>query len=42
MNILKSQSIFKKNIQERIKMFKELKKREADKKKEMEENLKKY
>ena len=42
MNILKSQSIFKKTIQERIKMFKELKKREADKKKEIEENLKKY
>lgn len=42
MNILKSQSVFKKPIHERFRIFKELKKREADKKKEMEGNLKKY
>lgn len=42
MNILKSQSIYKKPIEERIKMYKELKRKEAKKKKEMEESLKNY
>ena len=42
MNILKSQSIYKKSFEERLKMFKELKRKEAEKKKEMEEKLKKY
>ena len=42
MNILKSQSIYKKSLEERLKMFKELKRKEAEKKKEMEEKLKKY
>ena len=42
MNKLKSQSIYKKPIEERIKMYKELKRKEAEKKKEMEENLKNY
>ena len=40
MNILKSQSIYKKSIEERIKIFKELKRKEAEKKKEMEEKMK--
>ena len=42
MNILKSQSVYKKSFEERLKMFKELKRKEAEKKKEMEEKLKKY
>ena len=42
MNILKSQSIYKKSFEERLKIFKELKRKEAAKKKEMEEKLKKY
>ena len=37
MNLLKSQSIFKKTLQERYKIFKELKKKEAERKKEQEE-----
>ena len=37
MNKLKSQSIYKKPIEERIKMYKELKRKEAEKKKEIEE-----
>ena len=41
MNILKSQSIYKKSFEERMKLFKELKKKEAEKKKEMEEKLNK-
>ena len=40
MNILKSQSIYKKSLEERIKIFKELKRKEAEKKKEMEEKMK--
>ena len=40
MNILKSQSIFKKTPQERLQIFKELKKKEAEKKKELEEKMK--
>ena len=40
MNILKSQSIFKKTMEERYKMFKELKKKEAERKKELEEKMK--
>ena len=40
MNELKSQSIFKKTIQERYKIVKELKKKEAERKKELEEKLK--
>ena len=42
MNKLKSQSIYKKPIQERIKIYKEIKRKEAERKKEMEEMLKKY
>ena len=42
MNKLKSQSIYKKPIEERIKIYKELKRKEAQKKKEMEESLKNY
>ena len=42
MNKLKSQSIYKKPIEERIKIYKELKRKEAEKKKELEENLKNY
>ena len=42
MNRLKSQSIYKKPIQERIKIYKEIKRKEAERKKEMEEMLKKY
>ena len=40
MNMLKSQSIFKKTMEERYKMFKELKKKEAERKKELEEKMK--
>ena len=40
MNELKSQSIFKKSPEERYKIFKELKKKEAEKKKEMEDKIK--
>lgn len=42
MNKLKSQSIYKKPIEERIKMYKELKRKEAEKKKEIEESQKNY
>ena len=42
MNKLKSQSIYKKPIEERIKMYKELKRKEAEKKKEIEESKKNY
>ena len=42
MNKLKSQSIYKKPIEERIKIYKEFKRKEAQKKKEMEESLKNY
>ena len=42
MNKLKSQSIYKKPIEERIKMYKELKRKEAVKKKEIEESQKNY
>ena len=40
MNMLKSQSIFKKTMEERYKIFKELKKKEAERKKELEEKMK--
>ncbi len=40
MNMLKSQSIFKKTVEERYKIFKELKKKEAERKKELEEKMK--
>jgi hypothetical protein len=40
MNALKSQSIYKKTLQERYKIFKDLKKKEAERKKEQEEKLK--
>ena len=40
MNALKSQSIFKKTKQERYKIFKELKKKEAERKKELEDKMK--
>ena len=40
MNILKSQSIFKKSPQERLKIFKELRRKEAERKKELEEKMK--
>ena len=40
MNMLKSQSIFKKTVEERYKIFKELKKKAADRKKELEEKMK--
>jgi len=40
MNALKSQSIFKKTLQERYKIFKELKKKEAERKKELEDKIK--
>lgn len=40
MNELKSQSIFKKNLQERYKIFKDLKKKEAERKKELEDKMK--
>ena len=42
MNKLKSQSIYKKPIEERIKMYKKLKRKEAEKKKEIEESQKNY
>ena len=42
MKKLKSQSIYKKPIEERIKMYKELKRKEAEKKKEIEESQKNY
>ena len=41
MNLLKSQSVYKKSFEERLKLFKDLKKKEAEKKKEMEEKLNK-
>ena len=40
MNMLKSQSIFKKTMEERYKIFKELKKKEAERKKELEDKMK--
>ena len=40
MNMLKSQSIFKKTMEERYKLFKEIKKKEAERKKELEEKMK--
>lgn len=40
MNMLKSQSILKKTVEERYKIFKELKKKEAERKKELEEKMK--
>ena len=40
MNELKSQSIFKKSLQERYKIFKDFKKKEAERKKELEDKLK--
>lgn len=40
MNELKSQSIFKKTLQERYKIFKDFKKKEAERKKELEDKLK--
>jgi hypothetical protein len=40
MNILKSQSIYKKSLEERLKIFKELKRKDAEKKKEIEEKMK--
>ena len=40
MNELKSQSIFKKTVQERYKIFKEIKKKEAERKKELEDKMK--
>ena len=41
MNMLKSQSIYKKSFEERLKLFKEIKRKEAEKRKEMEEKLNK-
>ena len=41
MNLLKSQSVYKKSFEDRLKLFKDLKKKEAEKKKEMEEKLNK-
>ena len=40
MNALKSQSIYKKTLQERYKIFKEIKKKEAERKKELEDKMK--
>ena len=40
MNMLKSQSIFKKTMEERYKIFKELKKKEAERKKQLEDKMK--
>lgn len=40
MNVLKSQSIFKKTLQERYKIFKEIKRKEAERKKELEDKMK--
>lgn len=40
MNMLKSQSIYKKTMEERYKIFKDLKKKEAERKKELEEKMK--